>query len=157
MSLTKSKKVFKPMLGEALLTQDPFFSDLLDTRRSIFNLNRIFNGDFDFSPAINVRDEKDFYQIEFAAPGLSKDDFEITIDNGMLTVSAEKEETTEKEDDDYVRKEFNYNSFSRAINIPDTIDLDREIDAKYKNGVLKLKLQKNEKSKSIPPKKVTVS
>lgn len=157
MSLTKSTKGYKPMLGEALLTQDPFFSDLLDTRRSIFNLNRIFNGDFDFSPAINVKNEKDDYQIEFAAPGLSKDDFEITIDNGMLTVSAEKEETTEKKEEDYVRKEFSYNSFSRSINLPDTIDIDQEIDAKYKNGVLKLKLLKKEESKSVPPKKVMVS
>src|ERR1051325_4429027 len=62
-------------------------------------------------PAVNIRDNADSYELEVAAPGLEKKDFEIQLDNGALTISGKKEERSEDRDANYSRKEFSYNSF----------------------------------------------
>lgn len=161
MSLVKSSKRRSPIAGESLMSQDPFFSDLMDTRRGIFNLNRIFNGDFEndlnLIPALNVKDNKKNYEVLLAVPGLTKNDFNITVDDGILTISAEKEATTEEEKEGFVRKEFSYNSFSRSMILPDSVDEDKDIKAQYQDGVLKLTLHKKEGAKPKSPKKVNVS
>ncbi|MGY5851023.1 Hsp20/alpha crystallin family protein [Salegentibacter sp. F14] len=142
MSLVKSNKRRRPMWGTSLFANDPFFSELMDTRR-LNNLNRIFNGeDFDFSPAVNVRDHEKDYEIELAAPGLEKDDFKITMEDGILTISAEKEEKSEEEKEGFLRKEFSYNSFSRSMSLPESIDEEKDVKASYKDGILKMKLEK---------------
>ena len=161
MSLVKSSKRRSPIAGESIMSQDPFFSDLMDTRRGIFNLNRIFNGDFEndlnLVPALNVKDNKKNYEVELAAPGLAKNDFNITVDDGILTISAEKEQKSEEEKEGFVRKEFSYNSFSRSMILPDSVDEDKDIKAQYLDGVLKLTLHKKEGAKAKSPKKVNVS
>lgn len=159
MSLVKSNKRHLPFFGESLMSQDPFFSDLMDTRRGIFNLNRIFNGDFDrdFTPAINVKDHEKEYQVELAAPGLKKDDFKITIDDGILTISAEKEQKQEEEKEGFVRKEFSYNSFTRSLSLPESIDEEKDVKAEYRDGVLKLMLTKKPGMKHKEPKTIKVS
>ena len=152
MSLVKSNNRRTPMWKNPFMN-DPFFSDLMDTRR----WNRLFNGDeneFDFSPAMNVKEMGKDIQVELAAPGLSKDDFKVTLDEGILTVSAEKEHREEEDKEGFVRKEFSYNSFSRSIRLPENVDESKDIQATYKDGVLKMMLHKKEgtetrKSKSI--------
>ncbi|MFD1096289.1 Hsp20/alpha crystallin family protein [Salegentibacter chungangensis] len=155
MSLAKPTKKRRSLLSEPFMNQDPFFSDLFDTRRGIYNLNRILNGNFDeefnFSPAVNIKDQEKNYIVEMAAPGLSKEDFEINIDDGILTVSAKKEEKKEVKKEDFVRKEFSYNSFTRSMSLPDSIDEDKDVKAQYKDGVLSLNLLKKEES--VKPKK----
>lgn len=144
MSLVKSNKRRRPMWGTSLFANDPFFSELMDTRK-LNNLNRIFNGeDFDFSPAVNIKDHEKDYEIELAAPGLEKDDFKITMEDGILTISAEKEEKSEEEKEGFVRKEFSFNSFSRSMSLPESIDEEKDVKASYKDGILKMKLQKKE-------------
>lgn len=144
MSLVKSNKRSRPSWGTSLFANDPFFSELMDSRK-LNSLSRIFNGDdFDFSPAVNIKDNEKEYEIELAAPGLEKDDFKITMENGILTISAEKEEKTEDKKEDFVRKEFSYNSFTRSMSLPDSVDEDKEAKASYKDGVLKMKLQKKD-------------
>lgn len=144
MSLVKSNKRSRPSWGTSLFANDPFFSELMDSRK-LNNLSRIFNGDdFDFSPAVNIKDNEKEYEIELAAPGLEKDDFKITMENGILTISAEKEEKTEDKKEDFVRKEFSYNSFTRSMSLPDSVDEEKEAKASYKDGVLKMKLQKKD-------------
>src|SRR5690606_8428602 len=66
-------------------------------------------------PALNIVEKEGEFEIELAAPGLSKKDFRIAIENGYLNISAEKEESKEEEIDNYTRKEFNYNSFKRSL------------------------------------------
>ncbi len=138
MTLIKTKKQRTPVMRESV--------GLFDTRRGHFNFNRFFNGDFDqdatLIPAVNVKDDKNNYEIELAAPGFSKKDFDIIIDDGILTITAEKEQESEQKEDDFVRKEFSYTSFTRSMSLPDFIDEDKEVKAKYEGGVLKLKLDK---------------
>lgn len=108
------------------------------------------NGDFDMSPAMNIKEKDREIEVELAAPGLRKEDFNITLDDGILTVSAHKEESKDEEKEGFITKEFSYNSFSRSLSIPENIDEDKDIQAKYEDGVLKLKLHKKE---NMEPKK----
>ena len=157
MTLVKSNKNRSPMAVSSFFN-DPFFSDFPDTRQSL--MNRLFNGgdqeSFDFSPAINVKEKGNDIHIEMAAPGLSKEDFNITMDDGILTISAEKEDKKEEEKEGYMKKEFSYNSFSRSMRLPENIDEEKEVNAKYKDGVLKLILHKKPGGEK-KPKSIKVS
>jgi HSP20 family protein len=156
MSITKSENRRTPAMGSSFLANDPFFSELMDTKRGIFNLNRFFNGDFDedLFPAMNVKEKENEFQIELAAPGLSKEDFKISIDDGILSISAEKENKTEEEKEGFVRKEFSYSSFSRNISLPEEVDMDKEVEARYKEGILKMSLKKRKIEKTKKTKTV---
>ena len=94
-------------------------------------------------PAVNIKDNDKNYEIELAAPGLSKDDFEVSIDNSVLTISCEKEEKKEETADNYTREEFNYSAFSRSFSLPENVD-EGGVDAAYEDGVLTIKLKKLE-------------
>jgi len=104
-------------------------------------------------PAMNVKEHEDDFEIEFAAPGFSKKDFEVTITDSILNVCGEKKEEVEEKEEDYTRKEFSYNSFKRSLSLPKSVNADQDIKATYKNGILKLNLLKKEEAKE-PPKKV---
>lgn len=131
-------------------------------RPSLSNLTRfdnIFNDDFfeddSLMPAVNVVEHEEDFEIEFAAPGFNKKDFEVTIEDNVLHVRGEKEAEEQENEDDYSRKEFSYNSFKRSMMLPPSVDLDQDIKALYKNGILKIKLLKREESiEQEPPKKV---
>lgn len=130
-----------------------------------FNNDRFlldFNGAFpevnfqNVLPEANIVENNKEYQIELAAPGLDKKDFNIEMKNGMLTISAEREEETKSEDKNYLSREFSYSSLYRSFVLPDNV-IDEKIDAKYENGVLKLKLPKSEVSIAEPVKHIKVS
>ena len=99
-------------------------------------------------PAVNIREEKDDYQVSLAAPGLKKDDFKIDVDGNLLTISSEKEDKKEEKDARYTRKEYSYTSFQRSFTIPDEVNKEK-IDAHYEDGVLKLVLPKKEEAKKM--------
>lgn len=108
-------------------------------------------------PAANVVELADRFKISLAAPRLTKEDFTIDVDRHMLTVSSEKEEKNESEDENYTRKEYNYSSFSRSFNLPEDVQADK-ISARYINGVLELDLPKKEAaSKATDSRKIAVS
>jgi HSP20 family protein len=140
----------------------PSVSDFFDTGR-FFSPNVFdFDGDLmnlDSSlvvPEANIiEDEKDF-RIEMAAPGLEKKDFNIAVQNGMLTVSAEKKEEKKEDKKNFRRREFSYNSFSRSFTLPENLLADK-IDAKYENGILRFTLPKKEVTVSKPKKEIKVS
>lgn len=155
MSLIKANKRRTPRLSN-VFKNDPFFTDLFD-RRSMLNNFFDSNMDLDMSPAMNVKEKEKEFEVELAAPGLKKDDFNITLEEGILTVSAQKEESREEEKEGFINKEFSYNSFSRSVSIPESVDEEKEITAKYEDGVLKLKLHKKENMEPKKAKKITVS
>ena len=82
-------------------------------------------------PAVNIKENKNEFKIEFASPGFTKKDFKIDLDEDVLTISAEKEKEKNEESDNFTRKEFSYNSFSRSFTLPKTVNAEK-IDAKYK-------------------------
>lgn len=148
MSLIKSNKRRTPRLSNAF-NNDPFFTDFFDRKGMLNNLLGT-NGDFEMNPAMNIKEKEKEFEVELAAPGLKKEDFNITLEEGILTVSAQKEEKKEEEKEGFLSKEFSYNSFTRAISIPDSVDDEKEITARYEDGVLRLKLSKR---KDMEPKK----
>lgn len=144
MSLTKWNKL------DYFPTIDLLWNDLL-------NNDSLFKG-FQLGtsiPAVNVKETNKHFQIETAAPGFKKDDFNIDVDNGILTISSEKkDEKEEKEGDKITRREFEYSSFCRSFTLPENVD-DKAITAEYEDGLLKLEIPKKEHSKSEKRKKIS--
>lgn len=98
------------------------------------------------TPAVNIAEKKNHFEITVAAPGLTKSDFNIDVEGNMLTISCEKEERKEEKDERYTRKEYNYTSFSRSFTLPDEVIKDK-IEAAYVDGVLHITLPKTEQAK----------
>lgn len=108
-------------------------------------------------PSVNIKENDDGFEVEVAAPGMEKKDFNIELKNDLLTISSEKKvETQDTDDNEYTRREFSYQSFSRSFTLPNTID-DKKIKAKYENGILKVQIPKKEEAKPKPPKKIAIS
>jgi len=121
--------------------------------------NRDFLGDF-FNqelntPAVNVSEEKDKYKIEVAAPGLNKKDFNVNVEDNVLTISSEKQDEDEEKDRNYMRKEFHYSSFSRSFTLPENVKAD-DIKASHNDGVLKVEVPKKEETKAKPSRQIEI-
>lgn len=101
------------------------------------------------TPAVNVKENDKSFILHIAAPGINKDDFEISIENKVISI--EVIEKSKNENDDFTRKEFDYKSFKRSFSIPKSVELSK-INASYLNGVLEIHLPKN-KEDQIQPKK----
>ncbi|WP_457610882.1 Hsp20/alpha crystallin family protein [Lutibacter sp.] len=130
---------------------DQMLPDILDTDR-LLNEDLILKDNW--VPAINVKENNNNFEIEVAAPGFSKKDFEVTITDDILTISAENKKSVEDKEEDYSRQEFYFNSFKRSFTLPKSIDFNKKIKAKYDNGVLRVHLEKLEILKSEEHKKV---
>ncbi len=139
----------------------------LRTRTSLPSLvEEFFNGDlfpkfFDWEsrysiPAVNIVEGKDEFRIEVAAPGLTKEDFKIQLDNNVMTVSSEKEEKNEEKDEKVMRREFSYCSFRRSFSLPETVNTDK-IKATHKDGILQITIPKKEEAKEKPAREIKIS
>jgi HSP20 family protein len=131
--------------------------------------DKIFNGDLmdwgmtNFSspnstlPAVNVRETKDDYIIELAAPGMKKNDFKIQFQNSVLIISSEKQDEKNDTDNNFTRREFSYQSFQRSFTVPhQNVDSDK-INASYSDGILHVKLPKREEVKPKPVREIKIS
>ena len=96
-------------------------------------------------PAVNLVESDNSYEIHMAAPGLKKEDFKISLENKVLTISSEKSTESEELEDKFTRKEYSYSSFSRSFTLPENTNIEG-IEAKYENGELRLNLPKKEKT-----------
>lgn len=95
----------------------------------------------DWVPAVNISEDDKKFEIEFAAPGMRKEDFKVNIENGVLRVSAERKEEKEEKKKNYTRQEYSYNSFSRSFTLPENAK-EEDIKANYQDGVLRLNVAK---------------
>lgn len=125
-------KVHNPVQKNINTFFDELFNELPAFGKTINNL---------FTPAVNIVETADAYHLELNAPGRKKEDFNITVDKGLLTISYEKKEEMKSEDVKVVRREFNYQSFKRSFSVDDKINTEA-IEAKYEDGLLKLLLPK---------------
>lgn len=112
-----------------------------------FNADKLFDED-DFlkverMPAVNIVENDTTFEVEVAVPGMKKEDFKVEVKDGMLIISAEKEEKKEEVKKNYTRKEFSVSAFSRMFTLPENVK-ESEIDAEYKNGVLHMIIPKKE-------------
>ena len=137
-----------------LLNTDFFGNESLWS--DLFN-DQFFNSGMENKlPSVNVIENTNEFMIEVAAPGLKKDDFKVEVEGDLLTISSEKEVQNEEEKENYRRKEFSYNYFSRSFRLPENL-VTENIDAKYENGILRLALPKKEVTLVKPKKEIKVS
>ncbi len=136
----------------------PVFPSLFDDffNNDLFNLSSGELTKRAASPAVNIKETDNDFQLEVSAPGMNKEDFKIELDNNMLTISAEtKSESSDKDEaGSYTRREFSYSSFSRSFTLPEDKVKEEEINASYTDGILHITLPKMEAKPVIEQKKM---
>ena len=143
--------------GSLLNPLPVLFDDFFN--RDSFNWGNTNFSDTDTTiPAVNIKETAENYEVEVAAPGMTKKDFKVELDGNSLTIRSEKSnQNEEKEDERYSRKEFSYQSFQRTFNLQKgVVDIDK-IQAKYENGLLHLLIPKKEEAKQKPPRLIQIS
>ena len=127
------------------------FNDLFDSNDWIERTHAIT------SPAVNVIERENEYSVEIAAPGMTKDDFNVHLDEeGNLVISLEKKvNNEEKENGHYLRREFSYSQFRQVMILPDDVDRDK-ISAHVENGVLTVDLLKKSQEAAKEAKKIEI-
>lgn len=134
----------------------PTFNTLWD---DFFNNKEFFNRGLELGttvPAVNVSEEAGIYRLEVAIPGYKKEDFNINVDDNVLTISSEMKEEKEETNKKMTRKEFSYASFQRSFRLPDNAK-SADIKAKYKDGILMLEIPKMEQAKMPEKKRIEVA
>lgn len=148
------RSVLKPMLREPDWLPATF-RKWMDT---FWDTDLFFDDEFargEWIPAVNVIDQKDRYEIEVAAPGMKKADFDVTVENGVLYIKAEHKEEKKEEKENYQRREFAYNAFKRALTLPEDVKED-SVEAKYEDGILRLVMKRTKPVEKKDVKKIAV-
>ena len=131
---------------------DPF----RDLRQMEDTMNRLWRrfgdspiyreGAEDWNILIDVIQKEDEIEVKASIPGISPDDIDVSIEDNVLTMRAEKTEETEDKDTSYLVRERRFGSFYRALRLPETVDADK-IESHYENGVLTITMPKAEEKK----------
>jgi HSP20 family protein len=129
--------------GQKNQNVNPFFNDVFE---SIFNDSFLSDKLATRVPAVNIAETENEFHIELAVPGLKKEDFKISLDKNVLSISAEKKAENVEEGKKYSKKEYSYDSFVRSFTLPETVD-HAKIEAQYTDGILKLIVAKKEEAK----------
>jgi HSP20 family protein len=132
----EQKPAQRSMFSNFFTDIDRMFDD--DMFLMPMHLSRFGNSNL---PAANIRETDKEYNIELAVPGMKRDDFNIEIDENMISISSEKEENRNEDRENYHRREYNYSSFSRSFRLPEAVKAEN-IKAQYDNGVLHIKVPK---------------
>lgn len=107
-------------------------------------------------PAVNIKENEDNFELELSVPGFKKDDFNLEIDESVLTISSEVKSKNETKEDKYTRREFYFSSFKRSFTLPETID-EAKINANYEDGILRLSLPKKEDALPKPKRLIKIA
>lgn len=110
------------------------------------------------SPAANIKETEDNFTLEMAAPGRAKEDFNIAIEDNVLTISSERKHAKETKDEkeQYTRREFRFTSFSRSFTLPEEVKQE-EITAAYTDGVLTISVPKDTEAKLAQKRTIAIS
>ncbi|MBL19708.1 MAG: molecular chaperone Hsp20 [Flavobacteriaceae bacterium] len=135
-------------------TSNPLFPSLLD---------EFFGSDMPFSalsnrshvPSVNISETDTNFELALAAPGKTRKDFNVELDDHVLTVSSESKHEDESKMDQYTRREYRYDNFQRSFRLPETVDT-AGIKAKYDNGILTISLPKHEEAIPEPKKQIEI-
>lgn len=119
------------------------FSSLIDR---FFNESAVRSGgsQYSFVPRVDITENEKAFELHVAVPGMNKEDIKIDLNDNVLSISGEKKYTREKKDNHFHLIENQYGSFSRSFSLPENIDT-AAISAAYVNGVLEVRLPKDEK------------
>ncbi|NUO82863.1 Hsp20/alpha crystallin family protein [candidate division KSB1 bacterium] len=128
------------------------------------DFDRVFNRFFDhdaletsyrsgaWEPAVDISETADEYQIHADLPGLTKDEVKINYEDGVISIRGEKKQEKEDKQKNYHRLERSYGMFERSFRLPNRVEIGK-IEAKFKDGVLTLRLPKSEEAK---PKEIPI-
>lgn len=130
-------------------------------RNSLFDFDNLFEnfwaptqsrqngGDVAFTPRVDVAEHKDHYEVSAELPGIDKKDVEVTLDNGILSISAESRyEDKEEKEGRLIRQERRYGKFVRSFNLGTDVK-EKDIKAEFKDGLLKLRVPKVEEKAPV--------
>jgi HSP20 family protein len=139
----------------SIVRYDPFrdLRSLQEEVNRLFstNLTRAFGdegiGRGAWNPSVDIYESKDQIVLEAELPGMNRDDFELTVENNVITLRGERRFEKRDEADNYHRVERSYGSFTRSFTLPQTVSAEGAI-AEYNNGVLRVTLPKREEAKS---------
>lgn len=108
-------------------------------------MDKMFSDDYQAmnQPAVNIVEKEKSYEITLMAPGLTKNDFTISVENDLLNIAFQKEENKSEETEKFIRKEFGIRSFKRSFTMSEKLDIDH-ISAVYENGLLNVSIPKAE-------------
>lgn len=134
------------------------FPSFFDLSRDLLDWNNAhFSETATSLPAVNIKETDDMFEVEMAAPGMSKEDFQIELNNNLLTISSERRKEHEETDKDrYTRREFSYQSFRRTFTLSNEVVDAEKIKARYENGVLQLEIPKKEEARKRPPRRIAI-
>ena len=107
------------------------------------------------TPAVNITEKEDAFYLELVAPGKQKKDFDVELDDDNLTISTNDKNEISESHEQFTRKEFDYASFTRSFQIPETVDT-KNIKANYKNGLLSIVLPKLKEAIPEPKKQIEI-
>ena len=149
-------KLLTPATRNSALTPWRLWDDNFDNMMErFFQPTRLLDEEMagSLTPRMDVVERDSEFVIRTDLPGIKKEDINVTLENGVLTISGEtKEETEEKENGQVIRQERRYGKYMRSLRLATPID-EKKVKAAYKDGVLELTLPKAEEAK---PKKITV-
>jgi HSP20 family protein len=133
-----------------------FFDDVFG--RDLFNWeNNNFSTTSTTLPSVNIKETDENYEVEVAAPGMNKEDFKITLENGQLVIASSKQNQVTTEQENYTRREFSYQSFQRSFVLPKNVVDEDKICARYENGILLLSVPKLEQARQKSPRLIEIS
>jgi HSP20 family protein len=129
-------RTYRPTMRRS--TENPF-SELLN---QFFNDEKMESNQFFAMPPANLLETNENFKIEIAVPGFEKKDFSIELEEDLLTISLDKEEEGNK-DQEYLKREFQFNQFRRVFRLSDKVDKEH-IKGHYSNGILQVVVPKKE-------------
>ncbi len=141
---------FKPVVRRSLPAFQNDFDHLINTLID-GNLNRPVAK----TPKVNIIETDEAFRLEIAAPGFDKKDFNVSVEDEVLSIEARHEANASEEKTNFVKREFHIQEFTRRFRLPETIDTEK-INAQYADGILTITL---EKVKEVTPelKKIEIS
>ena len=138
MNLIKTQSSFLPFIFDEFLKNN-------------WNIN-VPNNSYSY-PSTNIKENDKEFVLELAMPGKCNKDFNIEIENRILNISTLNDNQTSEYN--YNIQEFNYSSFNKSYDLPESIDLEK-VDSLYRNGILPITLPKRKEYQSIPKKIISV-
>lgn len=128
---------------------DRLFENAFESALGASNWGRVIG----WTPATNLVETADAYEVSLDLAGFDRDDIEVTVDQGVLTITGERTEEHEGEERNYHLKERSVGRFSRSFSLPSSVDAE-SVTANYENGVLRVDLPKQEEART---RKIEVS
>ncbi len=132
----------------------PFLPDWLEDFFS-GDVNPLTKARVSSVPMVNVFENEQSFRIELAAPGMSKEDIKINLENDVLTISAKKDVEAVNENENCTKEEYSYLEFSRSFTLPESADVEK-IEAQSMNGILKIVINKKEEEIVKPPREIKI-